>query len=195
MSKKIKISNFEQDDKNFNKHTDGGMDLLKKSVETVGVIESITVSKDGKIITGNARHEVFNKILDENIEPIVVSTDGTRPVVLMRTDIRSGTKEFHEAALLANTTAKKNINLDFDLIQEIAIEEFDIDIIELGVEIDIDAMEMPNELTAPLKNEPPTIKLTFSSFKQLGRFEDEIKKLIETDEFSNVTYSISQGEI
>jgi hypothetical protein len=112
---------------------------LKKSIETVGVIESFTVSKDDKIITGNARQEKISEVLGIDVEPIIVETDGTRPVVLKRTDIESGTKQFHEAALLANTTAKKNINLDLGFIQEIAVEEFDIDVEEIGVEIiDVD---------------------------------------------------------
>lgn len=129
MSRIIKFDN-----KNFNKHTEQGMELLNKSVTEVGVIESITVSADDVIISGNARKETFDNVLGE-VEPIIVETDGTRPVVLKRTDIKSGTKQFHEAAILANTTAKKNINLDIDLIQEIAVEEFNIDVEEIGVEI------------------------------------------------------------
>lgn len=42
---KIKISELIPDDKNNNKHTAYGMDLLEKSVNKVGIIESITVSK------------------------------------------------------------------------------------------------------------------------------------------------------
>ncbi|MDR2586378.1 MAG: hypothetical protein LBC84_09240 [Prevotellaceae bacterium] len=133
MSVKIKISDFVQDERNFNAHTVEGMDLLKKSIEKVGIIESITVSADDKIISGNARQQKIGEVMGD-ADPIVIETDGTRPVVLKRTDIQSGTKEFHEAALLANTTAKKNINLDMDLIQEVAVEEFGIDVEEVGVE-------------------------------------------------------------
>jgi hypothetical protein len=169
------------------------MELLGNSIAKVGVIESITVSNDDKIISGNARHEKISEVLGVDTEPIVIETDGTQPIILKRTDIQSGTKQFTEAALLANTTAKQNINLDFDLIQEIAIDEFDIDIVELGVEI-ID-LEEPKELTAPYKNEPPIIKITFSSTKQMEQFEIEIKRLIAKEEFLNVMYSVSQGEI
>ena len=180
------------DTKNFNKHTPAGMELLEKSVTEVGIIESITISSDDVIISGNARKEVFDNVMSE-AEPIIVETDGTRPVVLKRTDIQSGTKEFHTAAILANTTAKKNINLDIELIQEVAVELYDIELKELGVEII--EIEEPKELTAPHKNEPPTMKLTFISLKQLEQFEIEIKKIIETAEFSNVIYSVSQGEV
>lgn len=54
MSKKIKLSNLSPDNRNNNKHTPYGMDLLEKSVNKVGIIESITVSNDDKIISGNA---------------------------------------------------------------------------------------------------------------------------------------------
>ena len=134
MSKSIKLGNFQQDDNNFNKHTEAGMDLLKKSIEKVGVIESITVSSDDKIISGNARQEKISEVLGEDTEPIIIETDGTKPIILKRTDIQSNTKEFHEAALLANTTAKKNINLNMDLIQEIAVEEFSINIVDIGID-------------------------------------------------------------
>jgi len=133
MSKRIKISDFAQDDRNFNRHTEAGMKLLQKSIEQVGVIESITVSSDDKIISGNARQEKISAVLGD-AEPIVIETDGTRPIVLKRTDIQSGTKQFHEAALLANTTAKQNIDLDADLIQEVLVEEYGIDVEELGIE-------------------------------------------------------------
>jgi len=135
MSKRIKITDFNQDEKNFNVHTPDGMALLEKSIEKVGVIESFTVSADDKIISGNARQEKIGKVLGEDVEPIIVETDGRRPVVLKRTDIQSGTKEFYEAAILANTTAKKNINLNTDLIQEVAVEEYGVGVEEVGVEI------------------------------------------------------------
>ena len=131
MSRRIKLSSLTPDNRNHNRHTPAGMALLEKSVEKIGIIESITVSADNAIISGNARHEIIGRKFDT--EAIVVETDGTRPVILKRTDITSGTKEFHEAAILANTTAKKNIELDLEVIEELAAD-FDLDIEELGVE-------------------------------------------------------------
>jgi hypothetical protein len=131
MSKVFKITDFAFDDKNFNKHTDDGMALLQKSIEKVGVIDAITVSSDDKVISGNARKEKITAVMSD-VEPIVVETNGRIPVVIMSTDIASGTKEFHEAALLANTTAKRNIELDNSMIRQVAIQEFDIGTDELG---------------------------------------------------------------
>jgi len=128
----MKIKLYKQDDKNFNLHTEEGMQELKRSIETVGVIESFTVSNDDKIISGNARQKQMSEVFGNDIDPIIVETDGSRPVVLKRTDIVSDTKEFYEAALLANTVSKKNMNLNNKLIKEIAVNQFNIKIDELN---------------------------------------------------------------
>ncbi len=135
MSKRIKIKDFTPDDRNFNRHTKEGMELLGVSIKDVGVIEAITVSSDDVVISGNARRDKMCEILGDDVEPIIIETDGKRPVVLKRTDIDSGTKKFHEAAILANTTAVKNIDLDISLMENIAVDEFDIPIHELGVDV------------------------------------------------------------
>lgn len=132
MSKKIKLSNLIPDDKNNNKHTAYGMDLLEKSVNKVGIIESITVSNDDKIISGNARHEIIGKNFTK--EALVIETDGTQPIIIKRTDIESDTKQFYEASILANTTAKKNIDFDIEVIESLGVE-YDIDVVDLGVDI------------------------------------------------------------
>ena len=124
MSKIIKI-----DSKNTNKHTPAGMELLEKSIKEVGVIESICVDKQGEIITGNARFETFEKL---GYKPKIIElSENEYPVI--QTELE-GEKRV-KAAILANTTAHKNFNLDMDLIQEVAVEEYDIDIEGVGVEV------------------------------------------------------------
>lgn len=129
MSKKIKLSNLIPDDRNNNRHTPYGMDLLEKSVNKVGIIESITVSNDDKIISGNARHEVIGKNFDK--EALVIETDGTQPIIIKRTDIESDSKKFYEASILANTTAKNNIEFDNYILNGIEID-YCLDLDELG---------------------------------------------------------------
>lgn len=176
MSRKIKLDSLQKDDKNFNKHTEQGKELLSESIDRVGVIESITISSDDKIISGNARQEVM-KSKFEDVEPIIVETDGTRPVILKRTDIKSNTKEFHEAGLLANTVAKKNINLDLELIEEVMVEEYGLDIEELGVDVykndyDVDAFfEEDNTENTDTPVKPYSIVLEYS--------EEDYKAIID----------------
>lgn len=165
----IKIKEIKPDQRNTNKHTQTGMALLEKSVEKVGVIESYTISSDDVIISGNARHEILGRKF--NKEPIVVEIEGDQPVVIKRMDIKSGTKMFHEASILANTTAHKNFNLDTDLIEVIA-EEFDIDVVEVGVEV----MEYENQPDySILDDDNEDLK------KQAEQMSDGVKKAIQIE--------------
>jgi hypothetical protein len=120
---KIKISQIKLDSRNTNKHTEYGISSLNSSIEQVGIIESITISNDDVIISGNARHEVIGQKFNEE-NAIVIDTDGTKPIYLRRIDINSGTKEFHKASILANTVAQINQNIDIENIHVIA-EEFE----------------------------------------------------------------------
>jgi DNA modification methylase len=145
------------DKRNTNLHTDAGLQLLEKSIDKVGIIESYTISNDGVVISGNARHEKISAKITK--EPIVIETDGTEAIIIKRTDIESNTKKFHEASILANTTAHKNFNPDNDLIEEIAVE-YDIDIVEMGVEV---VEEDPEPLEATEDDfdaTPPTEPIT-----------------------------------
>jgi len=123
---KIKSSN-----RNTNKHTQEGMELLENSINKVGVIESISVATDGTIISGHARKEIFDK--QGKIPKEIKLEANEYPVIL--TDIENNTKQYFEAQILANTTANKNFDLDNELIDEIAVE-YDIDIEEVGVEVE-----------------------------------------------------------
>src|SRR5690606_40656215 len=88
---------FTADENDFNLQNQRGMELRDKSMEKVGIIESVAVSADDKVISGNARQEVISQKFGDK-DAIVVETDGTKPVVIKRTDIKSNTKQFYEAA-------------------------------------------------------------------------------------------------
>jgi ParB-like chromosome segregation protein Spo0J len=144
--------------RNTNKHTKEGMDLLENSINKVGVIESISVASDGTIISGHARFEHFEK---QGKKPIEIHLkENEYPVIV--TDIENNSKEYFEAQILANTTANKNFDLNIEMIEVIA-EEFDIDIEEVGVEVE--DIEDYNETDYSQKN-----------------------KEIDTDDFNNVRY-------
>jgi hypothetical protein len=136
---KIKLKDIKPDSRNTNKHTEYGMHTLDNSLEQVGIIESVTISNDNVIISGNARHEKIGQKFTN--DAIIVETDGTTPVVIKRTDIESGTKEFHKASILANTVAQKNQNIDVELVEVLA-DEFEFEVSEVFVDVNSD--EMPN---------------------------------------------------
>jgi len=171
--------------RNTNKHTNEGMELLDKSISQVGVIESISVATDGTIISGHARFEQFEK---QGKKPIEIHLkENEYPVIV--TDIENNSKEYFEAQILANTTANKNFNLDFEMIEVIA-EEYDIDIEECGVDLeefqenDTDYSEKNKEFNAnDFEDQKYTIKLEFTEddynlvkekLQQLGQSPEKI---------------------
>jgi hypothetical protein len=142
---KIKFKDIKPDSRNTNKHTEYGMHTLDNSLEQVGIIESVTISNDNVIISGNARHEKIGQKFTN--DAIIVETDGTTPVVIKRTDIESGTKEFHKASILANTVAQKNQNIDVELV-EILADEFEFEVSEVFVEVVDDETANSKQQTA-----------------------------------------------
>ncbi|MDR1198545.1 MAG: hypothetical protein LBK94_05980 [Prevotellaceae bacterium] len=163
MSRLIKI-----DPNNFNKHTEEGEQLLEKSVVEVGVIESIATDANGDIITGNARKKVFDKL---GLKPKFIKLkEDEYPVI--ETDL-DGEKRV-KAAILANTVAQKNINLDVELIKEVAVNQLDIDIVELGVETipDVDYSGQNKEINASDFDDAQfVLKLSFDSYTYISVLE------------------------
>ena len=85
---KIKPSN-----RNTNKHTEVGMQLLDKSINDFGVLESISVATDGTIISGHARKVLFDK---KGLKPKFIKLEKDEFAVL-ETDIENNTKEYFQA--------------------------------------------------------------------------------------------------
>ena len=128
--------------RNTNKHTEAGMELLENSINEVGVIESISVTKQGTIISGHARKEKFDK---KGFVPKEITLAENEYPVIVRNDIEDNTDTYYKAQILANTTAHQNYNLDVDEIEVIA-EEYDLDLEELGIEVeDVDFSETRGE--------------------------------------------------
>lgn len=101
---------------NLNKHTQRGMGMLERSIDEVGWIGAGTMAANGEIFDGSARHEKGDS-LDANA--IIVKTDGTQPVYVMRTDIPTADHERAvKAGLLANRVAEVNLDWDVPLLVE-----------------------------------------------------------------------------
>lgn len=173
-----------KDPKNYNKHTEEGMQLLKKSVDRFGLIDIAgVISNDNVLISGNARNEI---IQDKDFEKQVIEIDGNQAVYLRLKDIKSGTEQFKEIALVSNQVAKKNINLD----EEFVIEDLGE---EMSLEWGIFDISEPDDLIAEKKDNLPTMKITFSSTKQINEFEKKLKEILM--DFEGIYYSVSQGEM
>lgn len=112
--------NFKQlkpDPRNANIHSEYGMGLLENSIRELGYGRSVVISDDGVLIAGNATVEAGAAVGMEEIE--IVKTDGKKLIVVQRTDIKSGTPEFHKMAFADNIIAKKNIVFDAEVVEAI----------------------------------------------------------------------------
>ena len=117
MTKKIKkLEDLTPDGDNFNKHTEFGTKLLEDSLRKFGAGRSVLVDKDGNVIAGNGVVEMAAAIDLTDVE--VVQTDGTKLVVVQRTDLSLDSPEGRELALADNMTALKGIDIDLEKVQE-----------------------------------------------------------------------------
>ena len=137
--------------RNTNKHTEKGMELLSTSIDKIGVIESVSVATDGTIISGHARREMFEK---KGMQPKEIHlAENEYPVIV--TKIENNSKQYFEAQILANTTANVNLNIDFDMVDEIA-EEIGIDIVDYGFDVEaIEEIETETETDSGPHNTKP----------------------------------------
>jgi hypothetical protein len=112
--KNLKISELIPDDKNFNKGSEFGNQLIEKSFNKFGAGRSILLDKNNRIIAGNKSTENFAAGGGENV--IVIETDGKSLIAVKRTDIDLDTPQGREMALADNATAKANIVFDAELV-------------------------------------------------------------------------------
>lgn len=117
------MSNFTPQRKNANKHTLHGMRLLEKSVQQDGFIDAQTAAADGEIISGSARLELSAEKFPD-VEPIVVHTDGKRPVIVIRDDIpNADDPRAKRLSIAANQIGATDWNPDGELLKEWGAED------------------------------------------------------------------------
>ena len=188
---RIKPSN-----RNTNKHTEKGMQLLGNSIDEVGVIESISVTKQGTIISGHARKEKFD---EKGLVPKEITLADNEYPVIVRNDIEDNTDTYYKAQILANTTAHQNYNLDIEDVVAVA-DEYGFELEELGIEIE--EKEINNsgdsfnedELIDDSRNKPAIMKITFENAEQLQKAESDITELIDR-KYKGAYISVSCGEL
>ena len=129
--KQGKVHDLIQDDRNLNKGTERGQQLIEKSLRQFGAGRSILVDKNNRIIAGNKTHA--NAEAAGIDDAVIVETDGTKLVVVKRTDIDLDTKRGREMALADNATVKVDLEWDTDALNSVA-DEFGIELDEWDVE-------------------------------------------------------------
>lgn len=127
----VKISELTPDDKNANKGTDYGKELMDNSFKKFGAGRSILIDKNNRIIAGNKSTQQCAEIGIDNV--IIVETDGKSIVAVKRTDIDLDSKEGRELAIADNATQKANLEWDEDNLKEI-VDEWGINADDWGIE-------------------------------------------------------------
>lgn len=112
MTKRIK--DFRPASKNANKHTARGMGALQTSIQQDGWIGAMTTAADGEMIAGSARIETVAQVFGTDTEPIVIESDGTRPVVVVRKDIPTAHDQRAQRLALADNRVHE-IDLSWDV--------------------------------------------------------------------------------
>jgi hypothetical protein len=143
-----KLSDFKPTKRNSNRHTAPGMDAIRKSMNQVGYVAPITTTADGEVIDGDARLETAAQVFPD--DALVIEHDGTKPVVMVRTDIPNAehptAKQIHYAA---NLTAAINLDLD----PQIVIEDLEagLDLSDVG----ISDLDLAGLMPEPIPDEFP----------------------------------------
>jgi hypothetical protein len=82
-------------------------------MRSVGYTEPMVAAADGEMLSGSARLETVADVWGTDVEPIIVESDGTRPIIHVRTDIANAhTPEAQRIAIEANRVAQ--IDLDWN---------------------------------------------------------------------------------
>lgn len=121
--KVIGIEELIQDDRNFNRGTEKGKELIEKSFRELGAGRSVLIDKDNRLIGGN---KAQIGAMDAGITKVrIIETDGTELIAVKRTDISLDTEKGRKMALADNATQQANLSWDKEELKK-AQEDFGI---------------------------------------------------------------------
>jgi len=209
---KAKLSDFTKQTNNVNRHKPRGMGMLDSVIAKDGWQSAITVANDNQVFAGSARLEVAQERFGDESEPIVFDIDGTRPVILRRTDIPSADDpRAIRLGIADNRISEINYDPDIELLS--AIAESDLDISDMYFDDELAALiasddegeegtNDPNEVWQgmPEFNGDPlavkTLHIHFESIDDYYQFAELIEQKI-TDKTKSIWFppkldSISQ---
>jgi len=115
-----KLTDFRPDPKNANRGTARGLKVLDNSVGQYGAGRSLLADRNGTLIAGNKTQD---RLIDHGIEDaIVVESDGTKAVVVVRTDLDLANDPDGRARALAtydNRAGELDLEWDADALADL----------------------------------------------------------------------------
>ena len=128
MDKPKTLSELRPQSENPNLHTERGLDLLESSIQRDGWIGAMTVAANNETFDGSARLEKAVEVFGPDAEPIVIESDGTRPIVVKRIDIPSSEDpRFNRLSIAANRIAALDLEWDTELLAQLATADVEAD--------------------------------------------------------------------
>ena len=124
--KKIKsLDDITGREKNPNQGTDRGRAITRQSLQVLKAGRSVLVDRDGELIAGHTTTEAFREIAQNPDDIIVVKTDGTKLVVVQRTDIDKNDTRAQMLAHVDNLAGHVGYNPDREIVASMADDLFD----------------------------------------------------------------------
>lgn len=117
----MKISELLPDQRNANKGTKRGAEMIEDSLRKYGAGRSILLDKYNRVIAGNKTLEQAGQIGMENV--VVVESDGSKIVAVKRTDLDlEQDAKAKELAVADNRAGQVSLDWDGDVLAELAQE-------------------------------------------------------------------------
>jgi hypothetical protein len=133
----MQIKDLKQDRRNYRKHNQRNLDLIKKSVSEVGLGRSVVIDNENEIVCGNG----LVSTLDKDTPIKVIETDGSELVVVKRTDLATDDDKRKQLAIMDNSTSESS-EWDFEKLEA----DFDADELEdWGLDVDFAIEEEEKE--------------------------------------------------
>ena len=109
------------DECNVNAGTERGRAMVEESLRRYGAGRSILVDRNGHIIAGNTTHEAA---IDIGLrDALIVKTDGTKLVVVQRTDLDLDDPTAQALAIADNRSSEVGLRWDPQQLQRLAADD------------------------------------------------------------------------
>ena len=175
----MELKDLKQDKRNYRKHNDRNITLIRKSVDEAGLGRSIVIDKNNEIIAGNGLVSAISK----NTPIKVIETTGDELVVVKRTDLDTNDDKRKKLAVMDNSSSD---NSEFNL--ELLSEDFDsVQLEDMGIDIDsiedseIGMPELPNGDKEPFQ------QITFTlADEQAEKVKEAIEKVKKSENYKFV---------
>jgi hypothetical protein len=115
----VGLDTLKPDPNNINLHTQAGTRMVENSISKRGVARPGFAANDGTVLGGNLSSLEIPGSLGMT-EAIVIKTDGSRPIIHMRTDIEPDSEEARLLALEDNEASVASYRRDAAMLAKLA---------------------------------------------------------------------------